>query len=67
MGFSTLLHFGIDLYEAYDDGLFDGFLNNMGSGYPSMYGPGYPPMQGYGYPRFPMGSTNHLFSRSSFF
>ncbi|CAF2380622.1 unnamed protein product [Rotaria sp. Silwood2] len=38
MGLSTLLNFGIGLYEAYDDGMFDGFLNSMpNGGYPTLY------------------------------
>ena len=50
MGLSTLLHFGISMYEAYDDGLFNGHLPMFGAGYPSMYGQGFPSMYGQGFP-----------------
>lgn len=34
MGLSTVLHFGLDLYEAYDDGMFDGIIDHFAGLYP---------------------------------
>ena len=61
MGLSTLLHLGINVYEAYDDGYFNNFLNGMGGGFPPGYGGGYPgygmgpPQFGYGMQQGPYG------------
>ncbi len=41
MGLSILLQFGINIYEAYDDGYFNNFLNGFGGDFSSTYG-GYP-------------------------
>ena len=37
MGLSTLLDIGLTVYEAYDDGLFDGFLDRVADRYPTLY------------------------------
>jgi hypothetical protein len=53
MGLSILLQSEINMYEAYDDGYFNNFLNGFGRDFSSTYGgyPGYgmPPTQ-FGYP-----------------
>jgi hypothetical protein len=42
MGLSTVLDIGLALYEAYDDGLFDDFLDRITVGYTSLNGHDYP-------------------------
>ena len=36
MGLSTVLRFGLDVYEAYDDGIFDGVIGHFAYLYPEM-------------------------------
>lgn len=56
MGLSTLLHLGLDVYEAYDDGMFDGFLQDVSYRYPTMLGTTLLSTHGRGQ-LFPMGNT----------
>ena len=62
MGLSTVLNLGLDVYEAYDDGMFDGFLQQMSHKYPDMLGTTFLSTQApgqlfstprFGYPSYP--------------
>ena len=50
MGLSTVLRFGLDLYEAYDDGMFDEVIDHFAVRYPDMYN-FLPTEYQFGYPR----------------